>query len=84
MTEDTNWSWRYEDGKTGNATLEASEAGAHKTVTITNTNPTTKWLSGDSAAINKFAAQPASSAPAQPADAPAALPEGPVELSIKE
>lgn len=88
VTEDTDWSWRWryadEDDKTRNATLEASENGAHNAVTITNNNPTTKWLSGDSVAINKFAAQPASSAPAQQADAPAALPEGPVELSIKE
>lgn len=56
VTEDEGWSWRYEDGKTGSVTLEASENGAHKTVTITNANPTTKWLSGDSCKINRFAA----------------------------
>ena len=87
VTEDTDWSWRYADNKTGSATLSSTAPDGE--VTITNANPTTKWLSGDSAAINKFAAPPASSAavqsaPALQADAPAGLPEGPVELNIKE
>ena len=87
VIEDTNWSWRYEDGKTGEATLSSTAPDGE--VKISNTDLKTKWLSGDSAAINKFAASPASSAavqsaPALQADAPAGLPEGPVELNIKE
>ena len=58
-------------------------------MTITNTDLKTKWLSGDNFKVNTFAAPPASSAavqsaPALQADAPAGLPEGPVELNIKE
>ena len=90
VTEDTNWSWRYADGKTGSATLEASETGAHKTVTITNANPTTKWLSGDNFKVNTFAASAQQSAAAPMTElkvagaAPAILPDGTVQLGINE
>lgn len=85
VTEDTNWSWRYADGKTGSATLEASETGAHKTVTITNANPTTKWLSGDSVAINKFSTAGPTAVPMlQSAPAPAILSDGTVQLGTNE
>lgn len=100
VTEDTNWSWRYADNKTGSATLEASETGAHKTVTITNANPTTKWLSGDNFKVNTFTAPVNTAVPyAAPAQqsaaaplaglkvagaAPAILPDGTVQLGIHE
>lgn len=54
-TEDQAWSWRYtaKDNGTGTATLSATNPDA--TVTITNTRDNSKWLSGDSYAINTTA-----------------------------
>lgn len=98
VTEDTNWSWRYADNKTGSATL--SSTAPDGTVTITNANPTTKWLSGDNFKVNTFAAPVNTAVPyAAPTQqsaaaplaelkvagaAPAILPDGAVQLGINE
>lgn len=54
VTEDTNWSWRYADGKNGTATLASNADGDHDTVTITNKREKEQWLDGNTWAKNLF------------------------------
>lgn len=53
ITEMTNWSWRYENGKVEQElTLKYSEEGT--TITYENTREHVKWLDGNDVKTNKF------------------------------
>lgn len=53
ITEMTNWSWRYENGKAEQElTLKYSEEGT--TITYENTREHVKWLDGNDVKTNKF------------------------------
>lgn len=51
VTEEDGWSWRYEPGKGGTATLGRGQTSA--TVTIVNDAEDEQWLSGDACAVNR-------------------------------
>lgn len=51
VTEEDGWSWRYEPGKGGTATLGRGQTAA--TVTIVNDAEDEQWLSGDACAVNR-------------------------------
>lgn len=52
VTEDGDWSWRYEVVEDGNGSATLSAKNPTAEVTITNQRTATKWLSGDNYAVN--------------------------------
>ena len=52
VTEDENWSWRYEC--TGGGEVELSASSSSGTASFTNTLTNDKWLSSEDVKVNTF------------------------------
>lgn len=54
VQEAGNWSWRFGQPGAQNATLSASATGSAQTVTITNSQTNSSWLSAENYAVNRW------------------------------
>lgn len=57
VTENSDWSWRY-TAQSKTAELKPTPEGDHARVTLVNQRTDSRWLSGDSAAVNQFRVLP--------------------------
>lgn len=55
VTEETAWSWRYQDPRYQNNTFEIDAENPEQTVTCINENRNSQWLNGYDACVNAYA-----------------------------